>query len=62
MKNIRIQNSLTAAMVLLIVMVLAIGTLAISSARNSLSDINELAELSAEQVAAANRMEVNLME
>ncbi|WP_404376787.1 methyl-accepting chemotaxis protein [Vreelandella aquamarina] len=62
MKNIRIQHSLTAAMVLLIVMVLAIGTLAISSARNSLSDINELAELSAEQVAAANRMEVNLME
>ena len=62
MKNIRIQNSLTAAIVLLIVMILAIGTLAISAARNSLSDINELAELSSDQVAAANRMEVNLME
>ena len=62
MKNIRIQNSLTAAIVLLIVMILAIGVLAISAARNSLSDINELAELSSDQVAAANRMEVNLME
>lgn len=62
MKNIRIQHSLTAAMALLIVMVLAIGTLAISAARNSLSDINEISELSADQVAAANRMEVNLME
>lgn len=62
MKNLRIQSSLTAAMSLLILMVIIISTLAIMSSRNSLSDINEIAELSADQVNTANRMEVNLME
>ena len=62
MKNMRIQHSLTVAMSLLIVMVVIVGALAIGALRNSLSDINEIAELSAEQVNSANRMEVNLME
>tara|TARA_R110001599_G_scaffold52102_4_gene145809 strand:- start:225 stop:1883 length:1659 start_codon:yes stop_codon:yes gene_type:complete len=62
MKNVRIQHSLTAAMALLILMVIIISALAISASRNSLSDINEIAELSADQVNTANRMEVNLME
>ncbi|MFI8751306.1 methyl-accepting chemotaxis protein [Vreelandella lionensis] len=62
MRNIRIQHSLTAAMLSLIIMVMVVGAIAISSARDSLSDINEIAELSADQVNSANRMEVNLME
>lgn len=62
MRNVRIQHSLTAAMSLLILMVVIVSALAISASRNSLSDINELTELSAEQVNTANRMEVNLME
>ncbi|TVP53209.1 MAG: HAMP domain-containing protein [Halomonas sp.] len=49
-------------MALLILMIMVIGALAISASRNSLNDINRLAELSAEQVNTANRMEVNLME
>ena len=57
MKNIRIQHSLTAAMALLILMVIIISALAISASRNSLSDINQIAELSADQVNTANRME-----
>lgn len=62
MRNIRIQHSLTAAMTLLIIMVIVISALAINASRNSLSDINQMAELSADQVNSANRMEVNLME
>ncbi|WP_404344088.1 methyl-accepting chemotaxis protein [Vreelandella venusta] len=62
MRNIRIQHSLTAAMTLLIIMVVIVGALAISASRNSLNDINEITELSADQVNSANRMEVNLME
>ncbi len=62
MRNIRIQHSLTAAMSLLIIMVLIIGVFAITSSRSSLANINQIAELSADQVNTANRMEVNLME
>lgn len=62
MKNIRIQYALTGAMTLLIIMVLIISALSINASRNSQKDINELSALSAEQVMAANRMEVNLME
>lgn len=62
MKNIRIQHALTGAMTLLIIMVLIISALSINASRNSQKDINELSALSAEQVMAANRMEVNLME
>ncbi|SDM98131.1 methyl-accepting chemotaxis protein [Vreelandella arcis] len=62
MKNIRIQHSLTGAMALLIVMVLIISAFSINASRTSLDEINELSELSADQVMAANRMEVNLME
>ncbi|WP_422103156.1 methyl-accepting chemotaxis protein [Vreelandella sp.] len=62
MRNVRIQHSLTAAMSLLILMVVIVSALAISASRDSLKDINELTELSAEQVNTANRIEVNLME
>ncbi|SDM90595.1 methyl-accepting chemotaxis protein [Vreelandella arcis] len=62
MKNIRIQYSLTGAMALLVLIIGVISAFAINASRNSMDDINELSELSAEQVVAANRMEVNLME
>ncbi|WP_144980363.1 methyl-accepting chemotaxis protein [Halomonas sp. C22] len=62
MKNIRIQHSLTASMVLLTILILLVGAFAITAARKNVRNMSELNELTAKQVNASNRMDVNLME
>lgn len=62
MRNISIKHSLATALALLFVALLAIAATGILSKRSAMESLYALDEVAAQQVAAINRTEVNLME